>query len=444
MSEIIKFDLFDNTQEKFVIINTTKQQLAFFPKEESQMFQGKNYDNLGTRPVGYENDPTTETENGDTRAFVNSIKTTDIDPFATPTTYRTAFFDTQKIPFTGDVTLASQLMQLYRYGMDDVNSSHTPTDYIGATTFNIPYLLNELFANFQFLSESADTLTDLYSTTDSSAKVSTVINGIQRLRIPINVFNTILTDEASIENNGGDDIVPNYGKYFILVSPKYIESSVIAINPKEHIPYRYRPTNAIDETVYTDENNDGVADEEEIHLVPNKKRRNIYQLDKSEFLSTSWNFENNPRQSGRLYGSIVEVWDSTLTLLKQTKVITENQFNFSETSKNFECVLQPDIFGYDVNTQDINVGDVLRIFPRETAFNNLLIEVSYKNEELEVNNLISFLVNDTVRDMTTGIFEVYDENGFTIDTTGQFNGTVVNRYQIFQKDKFEARKRLKN
>jgi len=431
MNNIIKFDLFDNTSDKFVLVNPTKQQVAFFPKEESQMFQGKSYDNLGNRTTGWENDPITESENNDTRAFVNSIKTTDVDPFNN-TTDRESYFDVQKIQFNGSSSDVQSQLQHYRYGMNDINSSHTPTDYIGAINVNIPFIINDIYADFRYLSESSSEFVNLYDDEDTNEKITSILNGIQRLRIPINIFNTVLTDDAEIENNGGDDIIKNFGKYYVYVTPKFIESNVIAIDRKEHYPFRFRSDNAIDE-----------SSDNEIHLIPSKKRRTIYKLDKSDFTNTVWDFENNPRQSGRLYASVVEVWDSTLTILKQTKIMTENQFNFSDLNKNFECVLQPDIFGYDVDSQDIAIGDVLRIYPRETYFNNLIIEVNYKNEDLEVSNLISFLVNDMVRDMTTGIFEVYDDNGFEIDEDGSFNGNVKRRYQIFQKDKFEARKTLK-
>lgn len=436
-NNIIKFDLFNNTQENFVVINPTKQQIAFFPKEESQMFQGKSYNNLGTRPVGYENDPTTETESNDTRAFANKIKATDIDSFSTDPndeTYRNSWFDLDKIDLNDPVS-AKTLLQDYRYGIYDLQSSHTPTDYIGSTTVSIPFLLNETFSDFNFIGPTDTVVKSLFPVDDTDTKVQTVSIGLQRLRIPINVFNTILETSEEIEANGGDDIVPNYGKYYIIVSPKYIESSVLSVVNRSHIPWRFMHTNAIDESVYT-------TPELEMHLLPDKKRRNIYELSKTAFSNTLWNFENSPNQSGRLYGSVVEVWDASRTQLKQVKVMTENQFNFS-TSGNFQCVLQPDIVGYDVDTQDIGTSDILRIYPRESYFDQFIIEVDYKNQRQQIENLISFLLNDTVRDMQTGIFETYDENGFTIDTAGQFNGTVINRYQVFSKGRFEARKNLK-
>lgn len=435
-NKIIKFDLFNNAQEAFVPINPTKQQLTFFPKEESQMFQGKSYRNMSTRPVGYENDPATETENNDTRAFINSSKATDIDAFtedANAKNYRYSWFNLEKL-VVDDPVAARTLLQPYRYGIYDIPSSHTPTDYIGSSIIEVPYLINQTFCDFNFVNSTSSTLNPLFSEDDVEDKIQTIVTGLQRIRIPINIFNTILETSAEIEENGGDDIVPNYGKYYIVVSPKYIQSSILSVIDKEHIPWRFMDTNAIDQSVYT-------APELEMHLVPEKKRRTIYELSKTDFENTAWNFDDSPNQSGRLYGSVVEVWDSGQTQLKQIKVMTENQFNFSN-SQNFQCVLQPDIMGYDVDTQDIGTSDVLRIYPRETYFDQFIIEVDYKNQRLQVENLIAYLTNDTVRDMKTGIFETYDENGFSIDTAGQFNGTVINRYQIFQKDRFEARKNL--
>jgi hypothetical protein len=45
--------------------------------------------------------------------------------------------------------------------------------------------------------------------------------------------------------------------------------------------------------------------------------------------------------------------------------------------------------------------------------------------------------------MSTGIYEIYDDKGFAIDASGNFQGTILNRYQIFQNGKYEARKRIK-
>jgi len=52
------------------------------------------------------------------------------------------------------------------------------------------------------------------------------------------------------------------------------------------------------------------------------------------------------------------------------------------------------------------------------------------------------LMNDVARDMTTGVYEIYDSNGITIDSSGNFNGNVIQQYQITQVNGYEIRKRI--
>lgn len=350
-NNIIKYKLLDNTIDQYVVINPVKQQIAFFPKEEYQMFIGKNYDWTASNPTN----PNTITEIVDTS---------------------------------------------------------TPTDYIGAVNVNVPFTINPSFANFQLLSLSNNSLSSFYSPTDINATISTIANGIQTFRIPNNIFSTILTDATAIANNNGSNIQLNYGMYYILISPSSIDASVTSVLE------RFQQQQA-----------------------SGSNRRTLIQCDKTKFQNTLWNFEQNGEQSGRLYGSVVEVLDSQNNL-KQIKLIAENELNFADNSNNVEMVLQPDIVGYDTVSQVVNVGDTLRIYPKETYFDRIMIEVDYQNPYLQVQSLVGFTVNDVVRDMTSGIFEIYDNNGFTIDSNGNFEGNIQYRYQIFQKNNFEARKRL--
>jgi hypothetical protein len=115
--QIIKYDLLDNTSDQYVVINPTKQQLAFFPKEESQMFIGKNYDWKSSNPTS----PNTITEIVDTA---------------------------------------------------------TPTDYIGAINVDVPYTINQDFANFQLVKLSNNSISDFYLATDSNTKITNIANGI--------------------------------------------------------------------------------------------------------------------------------------------------------------------------------------------------------------------------------------------------------------------------
>lgn len=378
---MIKQDLYDNSKDSFVVFESKKQQVAFYPTEESQMFQGKTYDSLTSGIV------TTESENTDNIAFLQRQTGSYI-----------------RIP-----------------------SSHTPSTYIGATNMLVPYMIDEDFVNFQYYDLTSKTLKDLYATTDLTTKILNISSGVQGVKIPLNLFNTILTDEAAIANNGNSDIVPNYGVYYVLIKPKYVRTSIAGITRGSHVPWASMMDNG--------DNGSG-------SYVPDTKRRTIYQCNKANFTGTMWNFEGNPNQSGRLYGSVVEVWNATETTLKQTKVMMEDVFNFNNSSP-MQFVLSPDIMGYDSSDQAVSVGDIIRVYPRETYFESITIELSYKDPNLKLENMIAFMINDIVRDTLTGSYEVYNNNGFTIDENGDISGTIINSYQISATDRYEFRKRIK-
>jgi hypothetical protein len=376
---IIKQDLYDNTVESFIAVEAKKQQIAFFPKEESQMFQSKKYNWLTLSAD--EN-----TDNQDATAF-----------------------DNRDVP-----------------NYLPLNSSHTATDYIGAVTIKVPCTISDTFAEFKYYDLIKDLVKDLYDVTDNTAKLKPILNGLQTLRIPKNVFNETLdaNDTDGIAANGGSALVKHYGNYYITIKPKYIETSISSIIPKSHVSWDDMDTN-----------NAGSG-------VPIAKRRDIINCNKTDFENTVWSFENNPEQSGRLFGSVVELWDSGGTTLKQTKVMAENNFNFSN-SNPMEVVLYPDNFGYDPANQAPAVGDILRVYPRETFFDEIVIEVNYKDKYLQIENMISFMLNDVARDMTTGSYQVYDDKGLTVESTGVITGNVKHRYQISSTDRYELRKRIK-
>ena len=356
----------DNTIENFIVLDITKQQIGALPKEESQMFQDKTSDWVSS------GDEENESENTDVAAFSNA----------------------------------------------SLNSSHTASDYIGALNIKVPYKILDSFTDFKLI-DSTNTVTDLFDVTDISKRVTMIQNGVGSLRIPKNKLNTILTIQSEIEANGSD-IIKNYGDYYILVAPKYIQTTITNIIHKRHIIRADVSSN----------NNSGV---------PFYKRRDIYECNKTNFIDTVWNFSGV--QQGRLYGSVVEVWDSNNTELKQVKIMTENNFNFSNNTAA-QFVLYPNNMGYDAPTQKIAVGDIIKIFPRETYFDSLLIKLNYKDEYSEINNLVSFMVNDVVRDVKTGVYEIYDDKGVKVDATGNFSGNVLHRYQISATDRFEIRKRI--
>jgi len=428
-NQIIKQDLTDNTSDSFILINPSKQQMASFPKEESQMFTSKTQNFTGSRPSGNVNDPDNETENKDTIAFLERAKgeegsNTDV----------TAVGGVNYNLFDGSLPGGtSGLQDAYRFKFDSINSSHTPTDYIGAVSISIPCFIDEAFADFKAYDFTTDSVADFFDVSDTVAKVKTMKVGCQALRIPQNKFNTILTDETAIIANNNSNIIKNFRKYYIIISPKYVRTSVGNVINRKHYDWFNMYQNG---TLSYDSVNSL------IQVIPDTKRRTVYECDKTDFTSLPWLFENSNGQSGRLYGSIVEVWDSSETTLKQVKVMNENDFHFLDSGTEMQFVLSPDNVGYDSPGEEVISGDVLRVYPRETYFNQLIIEVNYFDDSLQVSNLLTFMLNDAVRDLKAGIYEIYDNKGYTIDTAGNINGNVVQRYQIFSNDKIESRKRI--
>lgn len=378
---MIKKELYDNTKESFLVFETQKQQPVFFPKEESQMFGSKSFDFLTPSPQ-------VMSDNQDEEAFAN-----------------------RAVP-----------------NFLSLNSSHTPTDYIGAINLTVPSSIKEEFVNFKFYNLTTDVLKDFYEITDTTQKIKNIAIGVQRLRIPTNVFNKVLDpviDEGEIADGGGNNIIKYFGKYYLFIKPKYIQSVISNVIEKAHIPFADMVTN-----------NDGFN-------VPIEKRRTIYECNKTDFLLSPWDFETEPNQSGRLFGSVVEIWNSAGTELKQIKVMNENIFKFN-TIGEMQFVLSPDNFGYDPSTQNGTIGDIIRVYPRETYFNEIIIEIDYKDQYLQLENMISFMLNDVARDMKTGSYQVYDEKGLKVEDTGLITGKVIHRWQISQTDRFELRKRIKD
>lgn len=490
-NQIIKQDITDNSVDTFIVINPTKQQIVFFPKEESQMFTSKTQSHSeGTIVAGFTSNPDTESENTDSLAFMQRVNQISIenspvsatsgslvagrtytittfvalDNFTNVATVISGVINTtgcvflctgttptnwthgSTLTYTPDPSVLNNL-DLNQYGTSlpyptdsnkykfnisqPINSSHTATDYIGAATMTVTANIVDDFADFKIWTLATGSVDELFEDGDTTEKAKFITNGFQTLRIPANKLNTILTTQDEIEANNNSNVRKNFGQYYFIVSPKYIQTVVGNVIDRKHVEWLDMLDNA-DQTV------SGVH----IQYNPADKRRKIYECDKVDFEGLPWDFESSGEQSGRLFGSIVEVWDSTSTTLKQVKVMTENEFNF-DTADSMRFVLYPDNVGYDAPLQEIISGDILKIFPRETYFNQIVVEINYKDKTLQIENLLAFMLNDTVRDMLTGIYEIYDNNGFTIDETGNYSGTVLNRYQVFSTDKTEARKRIK-
>lgn len=377
-NDIIKYIMYDNTVNNGVLINPTKQQFFMIPREESQVFSHTTYDYTGYIPSGYSNDPDTSTENRD-----GAISTT-TDPH--------------------------------------LQGSFMPTDWVGMSMYTIPHKIDPDFAHFVLNRPNASSPEDYYR----SDILSYIHNGFQILNIKENTFSQTLTDPTDIANNGGNPIKPVYGKYYLLIRPKYIQTTVVSVEHKAHFEFSKLGDNTTVSGSF---------------IVPNKKRRNIYYLNRTPFENREWNFEADREGWGRLMGSVVEIYNSNGSVLKQTKVIAENSIFGNPTYA--QVCMNPDHMGYDSSTIDVIPGDVVVIYPRETYFNQIIVEISFEDKNLDIKSALEHMMNDAVRDMKTGIYEIYDENGVTIDSNGNANGTVSQRYQVQQFGQYEVRKKIK-
>lgn len=286
-----------------------------------------------------------------------------------------------------------------------INSPWTGTDYVGTNVVNLPYNIVESFADFKLLNlvdndfnafnaATIDSLTiDLFPLSDTDPRLATVSNGIQIIRVP----KDILTDLT------GPDPVPKFGKYLIKIVPKFIDAPVTSLDLREHKPYH-------------------------LTTISSKTRRQIITFSNSNFLGTPWQFELNVEQQGRLFGSVVEIWNAGLTIKKDTKVVNENILDL--LSSTGQMVVGPDLVGYNTPNQIIVPGDILRVYPRETYFNPIFISLEFEDKTRDLEAAIRYLKNDAVRDIANGVIEIYDDSGVQIDGDGNISGTVVESYQV--------------
>lgn len=361
-----KYTLKDNTVDNYIPVTPVTPQIGYIHKEESQQFSSRDYNWDGVTSV-----PETST----------------VDTYSETYTRKNLTSDVKDIP---------------------TNSANSATDYIGVVKYDVPHIIDETFANFSLLDintnpyttlQSADIeslAVDLYDSTDTNPKIVSLFNGLQAIRIPANRLNTLTTTPTTF----------NYGKYYIKVSPKYIETPVTGITLRSHVEWQ------------------------NIDLSSSEGRRQIINCSNVPFASSPWNFNLYKKQRGRLHGSIVEIWDSSKTTKKQTKVSVENSLGLDGTSGIAAFVITPDVVGYDAPDQVIGLGDIIRVYPRETYFNPIYIEVDYQNKDLDLESLIKFMKNDAARNLVSGTIEIYDENGVIIDNAGNLNGTVIQAYQI--------------
>lgn len=288
-------------------------------------------------------------------------------------------------------------------------------EFAGAITINKNYNINSDFANFKLVDlQASSTLfngsslgldnfaTDLYSNSYTGGKVINVFNGMQLLKIPLNTF-------------------PSLGLYYVCIMPKYIETEVIFVTEKVHKQFK-------------------------TGLQATDIRFSQYDLDRAPFENTIWQFfegnplSNNPYHTNRLFGSVVEILNSSKTEIKQSKVIGGNK----DMGTAFSITLHPNNVGFDSPQNDIAVGDILRIYPRETYFEPIYLQFNVYSKNKDINTILSNTTNDAVRDLETGIISIYDENGVTINPDGTIDGTVEFSYYLFNNGNLEIRKKITN
>lgn len=371
-----KFTLQDNTADAYIPITPTKPQIGYIHKEESQQFNTREYDYDGINNVD------------------NTISA---NTFSELVTRQALPSDVRDIP---------------------VVTANAATDYVGAVHYEVPYVINPDFADFLLLDVQANPFsslgpttietatTELYDVGDTSAKVVSMFNGMQGLRIPADKFNSTVSGT----------LVKNFGKYYIKVSPKFIDAPVLDFIRRKQVPWQ--SVNGLDA----------------------EGRRQITHVDNNNFKNTVWLFEDALLQRGRLHGSVVEVWDAGLTTKKQVKVLVEDALDLSGGVASL--VITPDTMGYDSPNEVVSAGDILRVYPRETYFNPIFIEVSYDNKDNDLLALIRFMKNDAVRDLTSNVIEVYDDSGVGTDPNGNLTGVVVQAYQISKEGTREVRRKL--
>jgi hypothetical protein len=291
-----------------------------------------------------------------------------------------------------------------------------PTHYVGVSTVNVPHVINPDFTDFIICNDDIDA-EELFL--DESEKIKLFDNNIQLLEVPINRFKDYELD------------LFNYGTYYLSIKPKHIETSIISVEKGKHLDYN----DLSDE--YSTEND--------------TTRRTHYEVSKEHFEDTPWDFFDVAYryQKGRLLGSVVEVYSSSGEL-KTTRFIVNNDFfsklNITDPANNTTAriELSPNYIGYDSPQQQIDVGDTLKIYPRETYFNPISLILNFQPTETSVKGLIQYLKNDVVRDIKTNIYQIYDEEGVSVTNGGDIDGNVVQEYQILQVGDKEVRKNFKS
>jgi hypothetical protein len=362
----------NNDVDNWVLINPTKPIYAELPKEESQMFFGKEYN------YNPSNDD-------------KSIRGID----------------------NKNIVIANS-NNIYR-----INSSISETDYSGIINMKVPTLVNDDLCQVTFFKEDVWEVKTFFENIYIT-KFKKVGN-LQFINIPSNIFKKN-SDES---NTDFENFINDYGYFYIQIEPLYIDSEIININTKEHYNY--------DSDLSSLTNEQG-------------NRRNIYTLDILNFKNTPFNFERSydinilkAIWSNRLLGSLVynkDLFDND----KNIKIITGDYFNFN-TDEAY-ITISPDYMGVDSPNGKFSIGDKLKIYPTESYFEPITIQINFTREINENEQIKKFLLNDAVRDFSNNIIEVYDDNGLTIEENGEVSGKVYLSFQVSEKQGKEIRKKL--
>lgn len=283
-------------------------------------------------------------------------------------------------------------------------------NYVGISTIDIPHIIDPDFTDFK-ISNQTITNEDLF-TNDGDQKILMLGNKIQLLEIPKDRFKNSDTGEY------------NYGVYYLQIQPKCVTTTIKSI---------VQGTRNLYSSINTAETVTNLS----------TIRTTYYNLDKIPFSGTTllWDFGNALylKQKGRLLGSVVEVYDSN-GKLKTTRFVTNDDIN---TYPDSRVELSPNYIGYESPQHTINIGDIVKIYPRETYFNPITLTLNFQSLNNTVYGLVQFMKNDVARDITTNVYEIYDDNGLSVSAEGNVDGKVVQSYQIQQVGNKELRKNLK-
>ena len=444
---MIKIDLTDNTVDNFIGITPTRQQIVVMPSEEVFNFQ----------------------QGGDV-AYGSSSRT--VWPGSMSNVWNGAW--TLKLPWSIDPNFADfKLVSLINHTPEvlvdntgfyntqyeeelflDSGTSKLSTVFPGQQLLRVPAkrFMTEnttgekvVYFSAAIVTEGSTALVTKYDNTakDEANSVNLVQlkvgNLVTGTGIPPNTtireiletedYLIVLSNAATVSNTDVsltsveqvvESLVSNYGKYYIKISPKYIDTAISSISYGDL---------SIDKTTGQPTVTTGL-------------RKKVIYLRPEDFKNTIWNFEDPITQRGRLAGSIAELWSgnngTSPGILKSQKMIVESAIGSTEV----KILLYPQFLGWDtVNTLE-QQNQVVRVYPRETYFDTVYIEINFKDVSNSLDAVAQYILNDASRDTKTGIIEVYDNNGIKIDKNGNINGKVAQSYQISQKDTQEIRVKL--